>query len=264
MRRWLPACAGLLLLTSCAWTPPWRTEPLVQVSGVQLAERYRLEQERRRQGPSHWGMEGILDLETPDQARRNRIDMVGSGPSRIRMRAFGPFHQIALELLVGAEWIRLVDPGRKTITQVPADAAGMEHLIGLPLPPDRLHRLLLGWAGEMRQPQGAMLTGSAAAGIEVEAGDGERLRLEPASGRILERSGEVGDGRRYQATYVWPEGGGGTMPERILVTLDRPAARMEVIRKRWFHPKTGPDPRWFEEEPPAGFELRRPLDGGEP
>ncbi|MBF0181694.1 MAG: hypothetical protein HQM03_16865 [Magnetococcales bacterium] len=264
MRRWLPACAGLLLLTSCTWTPPWHAEPEVRVSGTQLADRYRLEQERRRQGPSLWGMEGILDLETPDQARRNRIDMVGSGALRIRMRAYGPFHQIAMELLVGTEWIRLVDPGRKTITQVPANAAGMEHLIGLPLPPEHLHRLLMGWAAEVRQPEGVMLGGSSASGIEVVAGDGERLRLEPVTGRILERSGEVGEGRRYQAAYVWPEGGGEAMPERILVTLDRPAARMEVIRKRWFQPKTGPDPRWFEEEPPVGFELRHPLDGGDP
>ncbi|MBF0125931.1 MAG: hypothetical protein HQM02_01860 [Magnetococcales bacterium] len=257
----LLGCIGLLSLTACVRFFP-STEPVVRVDGAQLAHRYLDEQKIRSAGAPHWGVEGILDLETPDQARRNRVDMMGSGGERMRLRAFGPFQQVALELLTTPSWMRWVDPQKQRVIQVPATAEGMRHLIGLPLTPPRLFQLVMGRAASLAGPGQGVLFGTAA-GVPVTTREGERLLLDPVHGRILERFGEAVPGTPYHAVYAWPERPGvGPMalPERILVTLEHPGMRLELIFKRWFLPGTGMPDALFSSEVPPGFILQRPLD----
>ncbi|MBF0438751.1 MAG: hypothetical protein HQL93_06470 [Magnetococcales bacterium] len=242
----LTACAGLLPVTGSV------------VDGTLVVERYQRDQAARREGFTHWGVEGILDMETPEQGRRNRIDLLGSGEERLRLRAFGPFQQVALEFLAGEQWIRWLDPQKHTVTQVPATVAGMEYLIQIPLVPARFFQMLMGRAGSLSPVSSALFGGEE--GVAVETQDGERLYLDPLRGRVLKRSGEATSGRVYQVVYTWPEEAQSVMPARILVTLDNPRVRLEFILQRWYFPPAGPAPSLFEETILPGFSLSRPLD----
>lgn len=253
----------LLLLAGCAGMPG--PDQAVAVDYGVLAKRYRLDQAARRDAPRHWGVEGILDLESPEQGRRNRVDLLGDSDARILLRAYGPFRQVARELLIAQNWMRLIDPEKRSVVQTPATPEGMAHLIGVPLAPERFHQLLTARAGPLVRGAGE--------GTTVKTGKGETLRLDPLWGRILERSGEAAPGMPYRAVYGWPEattehaaekspesGARPVMPERIVVTLEEPRVRLEFIGKRWFYPAAGPPALLFDEAPLPGFSLSRPLD----
>lgn len=269
--RWFILLAtgiGLSSLTACTSLSPLPLDEFaLPVDGVALAQCYQQDQSLRRNGPVHWGVDGILDLEAPDHARRNRIDLLGTQDEKIRLRAYGPFQQVALELLVAPHWMRWLDPQQQTITQVPATLAGMTYLIGAPLQPSNLFQLLMGWAGPL--PINDPVFQETQEGVFVETSEGERVRLDPVQGRLLERFGETVPGRAYHVVYTWPEPdeklrGELIMPERILITLNSPQMRLEFIFKRWYFPLAGPSETLFTEDVLPGFTLLRPLDGNEP
>ncbi|MEO5332185.1 MAG: hypothetical protein H7839_09190 [Magnetococcus sp. YQC-5] len=255
----------VLLLTSCTNTVSWMESEQVMASGP-LAKRYQIDQTSRRQALLHWGVNGILDLETPDQGRRHRIDLLATRHEWIRLRAYGPFQQVALELRASDQWIRWVDPEKRTVTQVPATADGMRYLIGIPLAPTRFFQLVMGWAGSWSESDQPVLRASHQ-GVAIKTLDGEQLHLDPLQGRVLERSGEAVPGRSYRAVYVWPAVASASkdrvvMPEQVTVTLEQPRVRLELSFKQWHFPLAGPSPSWFAEDVTPGFSLLRPLGNG--
>ncbi|MBF0627073.1 MAG: hypothetical protein HQL91_02525 [Magnetococcales bacterium] len=256
-----------LMVTACSTVPEmsgfsgWfgsaRTLPAELIVG-----RYQVDQSARRYRPLHWAVDGVLDLETPDQERRNRIDLLGSGPDRVRLRAYGPFRQVAAELITRDNRLRWVDPESRSVIEVPASSEGLHYLLGVPIPPGRFFQVI------MARAEGLLpLTGQLSLepnGVAVTTRDGEQLRLDPADGRILERSGRPRFSAAYHVVYTWPDpakniDGGLLMPERILVTLEKPKVRLEWIVNAWRFPLTGLAEDAFDQAVAQGFTLSRPA-----
>lgn len=252
---------GVLLSACAVLEDPSRESPRTVPGGV-VVERYQQEQGLRREGPSYWAVEGALELETPDQGRRNRIELLGSGWSQVRMRVRGPFREVAAELLARDGRVRWVDPDKRMVTEVPATSEGLYHLIGVPIPPERLFAWIMGQAEAVEPATTLPLEPS---GARIESRSGERLWLDPESGRIRERTGTVAPGSRYRTVYTWPDpvarrASAHLMPETILVTLDQPKIRMEFVLRNWRFPSEGPTKAQFEQALDAGFTLSRPLE----
>ncbi|MBF0212834.1 MAG: hypothetical protein HQM00_04615 [Magnetococcales bacterium] len=260
--RWLAAGVAGWLLASCAWLPS-PPEGAREVPGGVIVERYLADQEARRQGPVHWSVEGVLEMETPEQGRRNRIDLLGSGRERVRMRAYGPFRQVAAELLAWGDRVRWVDPERRSVLEVPANAAGMAHLLGVPIPPERFFQVITGRAAGLSSSGPFPLDEN---GVTVMTRDGERLRLDPVHGRLLERSGGgKGKGAPYRVVYRWPELPEGKsadlrMPAGLVITLEKPTVRLELSFQGWRFPASGPADSSFDQAIRSGFSLSRPLE----
>ncbi|MBF0163153.1 MAG: hypothetical protein HQM01_01400 [Magnetococcales bacterium] len=250
-----------LLLSACASLDFSHESPRTVPGGV-IVERYQKEQGSRRQGPTHWAVEGTLEIETPDQGRRNRIELLGSDWSRVRMRVRGPFREVAAELFAWDARVRWVDPERRLVTEVPATPEGLHHLIGVPISPEHLFAWIMGMAEPVDPAATLPLEPS---GVRVESRAGERLWLDPESGRIRERTGTAAPGSNYRVVYTWPDAGARRasahlMPETILVTLDKPKIRMEFVLRNWRFPSEGSTKAQFEQALDAGFTLSRPLD----
>ncbi|MBF0272850.1 MAG: hypothetical protein HQL98_12410 [Magnetococcales bacterium] len=257
---------GLSLVSCSLPTNPVQDEQTV--SGAVIVERYLADQKARRQGPLHWAVDGVLDLETPEQERRNRIDLLGSGWERVRLRVYGPFRQVAGELLARGDRVRWVDPEKHAVIEVPASAAGLDHLIGVPIPPERLFQVIMARASRLASTGPFPLDPSGA--VIVKTRDREQLRLDPTQGRLLERIGKAGSGTPYRVVYTWPdsspkgdgEGDGVIMPERILITLEKPKVRLEFILNTWRFPANGLAEGAFDQATRSGFSLSRPLEPG--
>ncbi|MBF0191119.1 MAG: hypothetical protein HQL99_08305 [Magnetococcales bacterium] len=254
-----------LSLASCSFSTGPDLDPEAQtVSGAVIVERYLADQTARRQGPSHWAVDGVLDLETPEQERRNRIDLLGSGWERVRLRVQGPFRQVAGELLARGDRVRWVDPEKRAVIEVPASAAGLGHLLGVPIAPERLFQVIMARASRLAStgPFPLERTG----GVTVTTRDHERLQLDPTHGRLLERSGAARSGAPYRVAYTWPQEaspaqtGGLIMPERILITLEKPKVRLEFRFNTWRFPAAGLAETAFDQALRSGFSLSRPLD----
>ncbi|MBF0417410.1 MAG: hypothetical protein HQL86_04090 [Magnetococcales bacterium] len=254
-----------LTLSACASLDDLRETPHAVPGGVVL-ERYQKDQELRRQGPTHWAVDGTLEIETPDQGRRNRIELLGSGWSQVRMRVRGPFQEIAAELHARDDRVRWVDPEHRKVTEVPATSEGLYHLIGVPIEPEHLFAWIMGEAESLLPASTLPLE---PAGARSESRDGERLWLDPENGRIRERRGNAGPGSHYRAVYTWPDpaarrASAHLMPESIQITLDKPKVRMEFVLRNWRYPAEGPTKNQFEQALDVGFSLLRPLDSSMP
>ncbi|NGZ07724.1 MAG: hypothetical protein G8237_15395 [Magnetococcales bacterium] len=259
--------AGLLatwVVAACQHAPSW-VDPVVPPAAETVLERYRVEQLTRKQGPHHWSVEGVLELETPDQGRRNRIDLLGSGWEQVRMRVFGPFRQVAAELLTRGKRVRWVDPDHRAVTEVPATAVGMDYLMGVPIHPERFFQVIMARAGELAAPSAAFDPNGRR--VRVRSRDGEQLWLDPTWGRIVERASDPENLAPYRVVYGWPEAQPDTsevplMPERVVVTLEKPKVRLEFGLHRWRFPAAGPGDQLFDQAVKSGFAVSRPLGAG--
>ncbi|MBF0339964.1 MAG: hypothetical protein HQL95_03260 [Magnetococcales bacterium] len=266
-RRWRQGRGGLvvgllaLLLSACAGPGSMQGKEQT-VPGGPILERYQSDQSARRKVAQHWSADGVLDLETPDQGRRNRIDLLGSGWERVRLRAYGPFQQVAAELLARGDRVQWVNPDKRSVIEVPASAEGLRHLIGVPIPPERFFRMIMGQAdtlvGEGPFPYEPN-------GVRVKTRDGEELLLDPKRGVLWERHGAALAGAPYRVVYTWPDPSDAgkeqpLMPSRILVTLEKPKVRLEFIFRAWRFPVAGPPEALFSQAKDAGFKVSRPLE----
>ncbi|MEO5346444.1 MAG: hypothetical protein H7834_08720 [Magnetococcus sp. YQC-9] len=249
-----------MTLAACASLDPL-TEKSTSVSGEVVTERFQNDQALRAQGLKHWSVEGSLEIETPEQGRRNRIDLLGSGQSRVRMRIHGPFRQIAAEMIAFEQRVRWVDSEQRTVTEVPATPEGLHYLIGVPIDPERLVFWLMGQADALTM---ADILPHDPEGVRVETRGGERLWLDEGSGRIRARAGEAAPGSLYRAIYDWPDpkehrATAQLMPKSIHVTLDQPKIRMVFTLRGWRLPSAGPVMADFDQAVASGFSLFRPL-----
>ncbi len=268
--KWLSLLIGSLgLLLSACQELPQQTPPTLQpwnVDGKAVSKRYQHDQAKRHDKALNWSTDAVLDLELQDQGRRNRITMLGSSDQFMRLRAMGPFQQIALELQASTQWIRLLDLHKKSVTQVPATAIGLEHLIEIPLAPTRLLHLILGWGDELAINT-PFFAGSFP-GIIATTQAGEVVHLDITHGLILKRSGEISPRRPYKASYTWPtqsttpKESALIMPERIQLQLENPTITLEFIFNRWSFPADGPPARLFTQKNVPGFSIHYPLSDG--
>ncbi|MBF0152958.1 MAG: hypothetical protein HQL64_04375 [Magnetococcales bacterium] len=247
---------GLILFGGGCATLPGESGGERPSGGV--AGRYQADQALRRGGflASGWRVEGTLDMDTPKILRRNRMALWGGGVEWARLVLFGPFHDTAGELQLSQEWIRLSDPGKREVVEVPATVAGMHHLTGLALLPGELLELI-----QARAEVKATVTTENEKTTWANTTAGERLLLDPANGRLLERHGRTPDGTSFAVTYQWEDHPteGVTMPEQVSVRLGEDAKF--VVRLRAWSANDGAMNRTAGPGMiPDGFSVRHPLE----
>ncbi|MBF0176166.1 MAG: hypothetical protein HQL63_04875 [Magnetococcales bacterium] len=246
--------ALLLAVGGCASLP----SPLPGgVASGDVAVRYQSDQALRRTGflTEGWRVEGTLEMDTPKILRRNRMELWGRGVTWARLVLFGPFRDVAGELHLTREWIRLSDPGKRDVVEVPASAEGMQYLTGLSLEPGLLLALL-----QARAEAATVLPPGEDGGVWADTPTGERLLLVPDSGRILERHGLAPDGTAFMVQYLWgaPVTQGVLLPEKISIHLGDDA--LFVVRARQWEASDPAEQVAESDAIPPGFSLRRPLD----
>lgn len=247
----LGGCADLTNLLSLG--------PAIGVDAKTLIPRFQEAQKKRQAAFKHWQAEGTLDIEVHGNGRRNRVKLSGEAADRIRLLIFGPFQQVAVDLLMTPTTLQLTDPARREVVEVPATAAGMAILTGLELQPQRLVKILLAETDPVRQESAAQQDDS----LAVTTTTGETLRLDPASASLSGRHGATETGRKFQVLYQWNEAKPPlpAMPARIRIDLDR-ESHLDLQVETWRFPsKWSTDPFVY---PPARTSFRqvRPLAGG--
>ncbi|MBF0159383.1 MAG: hypothetical protein HQL58_07640 [Magnetococcales bacterium] len=234
----------LLLSTSCAplTLPP---APLYGPDAVteQTLTRLQHDQARRRQQLSFWRISGILDLETSQMERRNRVVLTGEGDQRARFVLYGPFRQVARDLLLTPDYLRMIQPERREWVEVPATAEGLAAITGILLAPQQLLRIMLALVELPVQIDG---------NYRVIGAGGEQLQFQPETGRLLQRRGGTGDGR-YQVDYHWHAER--DHPERIELTWGE-RQRLVWIVEEW---QLLPVSAFVPGAIPAGFQRSAPL-----
>ncbi|OSM04251.1 hypothetical protein [Magnetofaba australis] len=194
----------------------------------QLLEQARAWQVNRdRELPEYWILKGVLDIDHPENGRRNSVMLHGHSSERLRMIVYGPFRQVALEVWLGDQWVDRVDAGNATVTSVPADAFGLAYLTGLELHPRVLINILLGVV-DLRDP---VQVQQQPGGLFLKTAAGEMLLVTPETGRPLRRQGEARPGMQYHAYYEWGSERG-ILPERIVVKLGEKTT-LTLIPKSW-------------------------------
>lgn len=259
-----------LLLAGCAGgTPPGKTTD--PAGSLNLAtQRYQADQNNRHAKLGQWQVDGFMEWEGPDDGRRFRITMLGEKANRVRLKIYGPMRQVVMELLAGPRQIRLVNPGDKTLVVVPSSPLGMFNLAKIYMHPIRLLQAITGIAGRLTTASPTAKGGERPGLVTTQAG--ERLKLDPETGRILERYGQADSNVAYTATYSWPEPSGSAdatrrlplLPSRLSLILPSKKTRFDYHLKHWQFP-TRPFPKtWFSFNAAArGFrvvnpQLRRP------
>ncbi|MBF0624878.1 MAG: hypothetical protein HQL82_08730 [Magnetococcales bacterium] len=227
--------AAILAVAGCATPsmPDFRSpSPPVGETRVDpglVLDRFARDQARRRTPRwSQWRLSGVLDMDTEVNKRRNRFVLDGTGTTRARLAVYGPFQQVASRLLLDGGVMQLEESRNGARKRVPATAAGMESLIGLALPPERLLEVFLGQAATPTalhvRPDGTLWGPTSR---------GEWLRVGPASGLLLERRGRTSGGHMYAVGYRWAAIPGGLhMPAQVEIRLGQDA-KVEMDSGQW-------------------------------
>nr|CRH06716.1 conserved protein of unknown function [Candidatus Magnetococcus massalia] len=196
-----------------------------------------------------WRVDGSLRLESAHDARSVRVRVDGQGQTRMRLQAMGPFRQLMMEVWLGPLWLERLLPEKKQVERVSADAAGLGYFTGVALDPKRLVALLLGVA-ELKD-HWVWYAGD----YWLTTGQGDKLRLDPATGRLLERRGKVHDDLPYIVRYHWPEKakpGRAAMPSRIEVSVGEQSSLL-LRAKRWKFGVKPPPESWRHAYPDTAF-----------
>ncbi|MEO5362081.1 MAG: hypothetical protein H7838_00435 [Magnetococcus sp. DMHC-8] len=247
-----------VLVAGCTTLPKEERARPVDPHPRLTLQRFHADQQRRRERLHHWQVAGVLELVADQGSRRLRTDIQGEATQRTRLTLLGPMQQAVTVLFAGPEELRLVDADRQQIVEVPASAAGLHHLIGIGLQPEELLEALLAWADQRIErdtdPAGGWLTRQ-----------GEQLLLDPATGLILERTGQTEAGGSYRVTYQWPatrEGADPPMPAQIQVTLLPRETQVTLTARQWQVPAQPFPADWFAAlQRYSGFPVERPFQG---
>lgn len=203
---------------------------------------FRLDQEKRRRLPQWWWVDGQVEISLKDEARRHRVELFGQRGQFVRMRIFGPFNNIAMELTMVPEWLRLVNPGDRALFEVSADSFGMESLTGLAFNPGWLYPAIVACAADLHND--AEFSDQTLSG---ENRVGEKLWVDASTGLVLQRSRFGVDGKVFFVDYGWPEvqrpaqSNLPRMPERVEIRLADDGSRLTLSLKEWkfFNKKPG-------------------------
>ncbi|MBF0588795.1 MAG: hypothetical protein HQL53_06685 [Magnetococcales bacterium] len=183
-------------LTACSTAPVEKAPPAAPVDIPKVMARFEAHQAQLGQRLRYWRAEGVLDLETERESRRNRMELAGDRRNTLRMRIYGPMRQPAVELWMGRGTLRLLDLDRRQNHELPANAQGLAQLIGIPIEPARLVDFLLGYVGAVAvAPQNLNAVPTAS----------ETLAIDPVSAHLNVRRGVVDGTVRYEASYQWAD-----------------------------------------------------------
>ncbi len=247
--RFLRVAALLLLLlpTGCGKPVATRSpaEPVAPADISDVMGRFEARQKRLEDQLRYWRVFGVLDVETEEESRRNRMQLSGQRMQTLRMRVFGPMSQPAIELWMGRGRLRLVNLDQREVYDLPATAQGLNHLTGIHLDPNRLVDLITGHVGAVAiHPTDLNRVPTVS----------EVLSIDPQTARLISRRGSVNGRVRYQARYQWPQ-----QAEMHPDGVDQP----EETDSGGEVQETPPEPASPPEIPgmklPPGFQLALPL-----
>ncbi len=263
-------CLASLMMAGCVAGP---STPVLEGTALQrLLALHQREQSSRRAQLQQWLVQGFFDFESENGGRRHRLVVRGEGDRRARVRVFGPFQQIVLSLWLGEEEIHFLDANRKETVIVPSNARGLAYLTGIWMEPRRLIEVLTGLGG------GEGIRGDSS--DDLMTATGERLRLDGASGRILERSRHNVSGYSWSVVYTWPttaettsrQGVHPVMPDQVDITLkparsrlngEESTIKLKYRLKKWQLPSEPFAGEWFTiGRLPPGYRTVRPESGG--
>lgn len=184
------------LFSGCTSTPPPVPQKTVHPDVTEA--RFHADRQKRRVWLNQWQVSGILELTTEDTRRRFRASMRGEGASRAKVRILGAMRQVMMDLFSGPQAIRLVNPEKRQIVEVPATSEGLAYLLAIGLPPRKLFEAITALADALAQrdlsTQNAWFTR-----------EGEQLVLDPETGLIQARFGRMEKGGSYHVLYQWDE-----------------------------------------------------------
>lgn len=262
----LSVCTLLLLailMTSCATPPPPSEKVYTYIAPHITMERFQTDQQTRQKQLQRWHVSGVLELTTDRGSRRYRTDISGVLAEEARVTLFGLMQQVAALLFAGPQEIRLVDPDKQHILEVPASAEGLYHLLGIGLQPEVLFESMLALAAPLAEPDPDLPNG-------WWTRQGERLVLEPSSGLIQERFGLTEGGSSYRVAYEWspsPSTPLLPMPTQIHVMLLPGETEVKYRVRQWHSVEQPFATDWFAAlQIYAGFSVERPFQeaSGEP
>ncbi|MBF0160964.1 MAG: hypothetical protein HQL88_01620 [Magnetococcales bacterium] len=236
--------------------PPQEPTPLPAVDPKLTWARFHADRQQRLARLHDWQVVGVLEVSNEQGKRRYRTEIQGQATQRAKVTLLGLLQQVVAILLAGPEEIRLVDADKQQIVEVPASAAGLDYLLGLPLQPDELFESLLGLADALSEAESGLPHG-------WWSRQGELLVLEPGRGLIQERSGQTEAGGSYRVVYQWPAAEAGEtlpMPTQVHVTLLPSGAQVKYTARQWQLPGHPWAADWFAlPASSAGFVVERPL-----
>lgn len=244
-----------LLLSGCAGLP---SHDLRERPEVRRAFQ---EDQTRRAHIGYWKTEGVLRLQEQEFSRALRITLKGFGRQTARMRVFGPFRQMEMEILSHGDRLEMIHPSRREVWRVPATAEAMARVVGIPFPPAALMEILLG-LGDL---SGRILDAPLPPGGDSRQGV---ARVVPGDGRLLERRAWLPGVGAVRVTYAWPDGTPPAsdlppMPEEVRVEMEEPAVNglrsLEMNLREWRFPADAEEDPLLSREVPPGFQVVETL-----
>ena len=243
------------LLSSCSTAPNEKIKiEQPQLSTSEIEQKYLDDQKQRLLLAKNWQIQGILDIDHEEQGRRNRITITARQGDHLRLRIYGPFKQVAVDLLVDPLWLQLVKPSEHNVIRVPATPDGMLYLTGYSLDPRDLTQFLTGTAGPLTSME--MPTGS---GMESTTEQGEQLLLNPLSGLTQKRWVSSTLHNPYSVQYYWPKTvrpPKTPLPQKIAISLPKDEMVLTFILRKWQFAKSDSNKKLFKI--PEGFSIVEP------
>ena len=249
----------IFLLGGCSIIP-WLQQPssdFQQWRPSEIRAKYKHDQQQRRQLAGEWQLQAILDVEHPEHGRRNRLTISSQHKEQLRLRIYGPFKQIAVDLIADSKWLNLIKPNERKVVRVPATAAGMAYLTGYAINPLELLQFFLGQAAPLATPPTQSKNG-----LTAQTQQQEQLTIDPNRGYILQRYSPAQAIPPYSASYLWPEQQNGannspSLPKELSITLPDDSMVLTFIMRKWqFFPSGGKLSRFSL---PKGFTLVEPF-----
>ncbi|MEG3639952.1 hypothetical protein [Magnetococcus sp. PR-3] len=220
----------MLGLSGCASKPSTLLESeSLRWHAFDQARNWQIRLRNSVRGP--WRVDGVMRMENATEGRSSRVRIQGDGLQRMRLQAYGPFRQLAMEVWVSALWLERVLPDRLEVERVPANRDGMAHFTGLEIPPQHLVRMLLGLTSLESHWSWQKIDGN----YWLQGKGSDRIRIAPEDGRPLERWGMVRPGLPFHVRYQWDDDAQPRQhltPDRIEVRVGE-SSRLSLSAKRW-------------------------------
>ena len=239
----LTAALLAMILSGCAAIS--KQVPQETVDPTRTQARFQADQERRLAQLSQWQTSGILELSTERGKRRLRAELRGEKSHQAVITIFGPMRNIAAIIFAGSQEIRLTDPDKGQIIEVPATKEGLKFLVGFGFDPNTLIKTLTAVAENLTQADTSRTNSWFTEGSE-------QLVVDPETGLILERLGQTQAGEGYHVFYQWDKTitlnnpGLLPMPSQVKVMIPSEETQLTYKGKQWQVPPQPFADHWFD------------------
>ncbi|MBF0357069.1 MAG: hypothetical protein HQL70_00605 [Magnetococcales bacterium] len=225
-------------------------------SQSQLLKKYQADQNQRRLQLKNWQINGVLDIDHEEHGRRNRIVITTHNGDQLRLRIYGPFKQVAFDLLVDQQWLQLTKPKEHQVIRVPSSVDGMNYLTGFLINPNNLSQFFTATA-----PQLATGPKETSIGVEATTITGEKVQLDPVNGYIKQRWSANNANNKYSLQYHWPKTANNSqppaLPSKIAITIPKESMVVTFILRKWRVDNT--ESQKAARAIPAGFSIVEPF-----